>query len=63
LAGAVDLLLKSVAYHPLPFNWKPAAVSIFENVALPQAVQTVSGESLTFCRNSCWCPHSEHRYS
>jgi len=38
-------------------------MSIFENVALPQAVQTVSGESLTFCRNSCWCPHSEHRYS
>src|SRR5688500_15518610 len=54
-AGAPEagLLLKSVAYQPLPFSWKPAAVSIFEKSGLPQAVQVVRGASLTFCRNSC----------
>jgi len=55
--------LKSVAYQPLPLSWKPAAVTIFEKVALPQRVHTVSGASLTFWRNSCWWPHSAHRYS
>ena len=28
-AGLEPLFLKSVAYQPDPFNWKPAAVSIF----------------------------------
>ena len=57
------LFRKSVTYQPLPFSWKPAAVSIFENVGFPHWVHTVSGASLTFCRNSCWCPQLSHRYS
>jgi len=36
-------LRKSVTYQPDPFNWKPAAVSCFLNVAAPQAGQSVSG--------------------
>src|SRR6476619_1412754 len=62
-AAAAGLLLKSVAYQPLPFSWKPAAVSIVANVGLPHAVHTVTGGSLTFCRNSCWCPQLVQRYS
>src|SRR5262245_57433977 len=27
--GFLPVLLKSVAYQPLPFSWKPAAVSCF----------------------------------
>jgi hypothetical protein len=61
--GFAPLLRKSVAYQPLPFNWKPAALSIFENVGFPQVGHTVSGASLSFCRNSCWCPQLEQRYS
>src|SRR5436190_20056420 len=57
------VFLKSVAYQPLPLSWKPAAVSIFVNVSLPHAVQTVSGASLHFWRNSCWWPQLEHLYS
>src|SRR5437868_12220592 len=56
-AGFEDgLLRKSVTYQPLPFSWNPAAVTIFVNVGLPHWVQTVSGASLTFCRNSRWWP-------
>jgi hypothetical protein len=29
----LEPFLKSVAYHPLPRNWNPAAVSCFANVA------------------------------
>ncbi len=61
--GFVPLFLKSVAYQPLPFNWKPAALSIFVKVGFPQFGQTVSGASLSFCRNSCWWPHDSHLYS
>jgi hypothetical protein len=62
-AGLEPLPLKSVAYQPLPFSWKPAAVTIFEKLGLPHWVQTVTGASPTFCRNSCWWPHSPQRYS
>src|SRR3970282_1993254 len=34
---------ESVAYHPLPFNWKPAALTSLRNVALPQDGEGVSG--------------------
>jgi hypothetical protein len=51
--GFAPLLRKSVAYQPLPFSWKPAALNIFENVACPQLGHTVSVGSLSFCRNSC----------
>jgi hypothetical protein len=62
-AGFAPLFLKSVAYHPLPFNWNPAAVTIFVNVGLPHFVHTVRVASLTFCRNSCWWPQLSQRYS
>lgn len=39
---------KSVTYQPEPFNWNPAAVTCFENVACPQAGHCVSGASLIF---------------
>jgi hypothetical protein len=55
--------LKSVAYQPLPFSWKPAAVTILENSGAPHFVQTVNCASLTFCRNSCWWPQRAQRYS
>jgi hypothetical protein len=61
--GLEPLFLKSVAYQPLPFSWKPAAVTIFEKDGLPHFVHTESGASLTFCRNSCWWPQSLQRYS
>jgi hypothetical protein len=35
--------LKSVAYQPEPFSWKPAAVSCFSYFFLPQAGHLVSG--------------------
>ena len=63
LTGAAPELRKSVAYQPLPFSWNPAAVSILENVGLPHALQTVRVASLSLCRNSCWCPQLEQRYS
>src|SRR6185436_17795009 len=51
-AGFLALPLKSVAYQPVPFNWKPAAESCFWYLRLPHAGQTVSGASDTFCRCS-----------
>jgi hypothetical protein len=54
---------KSVTYQPLPFNWKPAAVTIFENVSWPHAGHLVCGGSLNFWRNSSWWPQPEHLYS
>jgi hypothetical protein len=62
-AGFDPLFLKSVAYQPLPFSWKPAAVTILEKDCAPHFVHTVSGVSLTFCRNSCWWPQAAQRYS
>src|ERR1043165_9538928 len=62
-AAFAPLFLKSVAYQPLPLSWKPAAVSSFWNVSLPHALHVVSGASLHFCRNSCWWPQLEQRYS
>ena len=46
LAGAAPLFLKSVAYQPPPFNWKPAAVTILLNVAFLHSGQSVSIGSL-----------------
>src|SRR5688572_22234201 len=62
-AAGFEPFLKSVAYQPLPLSWNPAAVSIFWNVGFPHEVQTVSGWSLHFWRNSCWWPQPEQRYS
>ncbi len=45
-----DPLLKSVAYQPLPFNWKPAAVKALPKALLPHAGQVSMGASLIFCR-------------
>ena len=62
-AGFAPLFLKSVAYQPVPFNWKPAAVTILLNARLPHFGQLVSGASLMRCRNSFWNPHLPQRYS
>src|SRR5258708_908628 len=53
--------LKSVAYQPLPFNWKPAALSCLRNFALPQAGHFAIGRSEIFWRKSCSCPHFPQR--
>src|SRR6266850_5080622 len=55
--------LKSVAYHPVPLSWKPAAESCLRYSGLPQAGHTESGASDTFCRCSSWCPQIAQRYS
>ena len=52
--------LKSVTYQPVPFSWKPAAVSCFLKVALPQAGQTVNSGSDIFCKTSLACPQVSH---
>src|SRR6185436_14800365 len=56
-------LLKSVAYQPEPFSWKPAAVSCLAYFFLPQAGHFVSAGSESFCRWSSWCPQASQRYS
>ena len=47
-AGLLPDPLKSVAYHPLPFSWNPAAETSFVSVSLPQDGQVVSGASASF---------------
>ena len=53
-AGLELLFLKSVAYQPLPFNWNPAALRSFWKVGLRHTGHSVSGGSVTRCRNSSW---------
>jgi hypothetical protein len=60
-AGALPLLRKSVTYHPVPFNWKPAAVNCFLKVDLPQLGQSVSTGSDIFCKTSLANPQSSQR--
>ena len=59
-AGALAPPLKSVAYHPDPLSWNPAAVNCLENDGLPQAGQSVNGASDIFCRTSLLCPQDSH---
>ena len=63
ILGFLLPLLKSVAYQPLPFSWKPAVLSIFWNFAFPQTGHLAIGGSDTFWRNSSWWPQSLHLYS
>ncbi len=60
--GGVAVLppLKSVAYQPEPFNWKPAAVTCFLNAFWEQAGQTSSGASDIFCNTSLANPQDSH---
>jgi hypothetical protein len=60
-AGLAPPPLKSVAYHPLPLSWKPAADSCFVKVDAPQEGQSVSGLSLIFCMTSFSKPQDEQR--
>jgi hypothetical protein len=62
-SGFAPLLLKSVAYQPVPFNWKPAAVTILVSARLPHSGHWVSGASFRRYRNSFWNPHLPQRYS
>jgi hypothetical protein len=55
--------LKSVAYQPLPFNWKPAAEINLTYESLPHAGQTATGASFTFCRYSFSKLQDPQRYS
>src|SRR5262249_13591828 len=59
----LPLFLKSVAYQPVPFNWNPAAVTIFLKLFLPHSGHLVSGASFRRCRYSFWKPHLAQRYS
>ena len=60
-AAPVEPPRKSVAYQPDPFSWKPAAVTCFEKLSAPQAGQTVSGASDSFCSTSLAWPQAPHR--
>ena len=51
------LFLKSVVYHPVPFNAKPAEVTCLLNDSCAQAGQVVSSGSLIFCNTSWLWPH------
>src|SRR5215472_4463018 len=62
-SGLLPEFLKSVAYHPLPLSWKPAALTSLLKRLLPQAGHSVSGESDNFCSASSWCPQAAQRYS
>jgi hypothetical protein len=55
------LLRKSVTYQPVPFNWKPAAVTCFLNVDLPQVGHSVNGASDIFCNTSLAKPQASQR--
>src|SRR5689334_3858673 len=54
---------KSVAYQPLPFNWKPAAETSFCSASLPHAGQVTRGASDRRWSVSSLCSHCVHRYS
>src|SRR5262245_52176345 len=55
--------LKSVAYQPLPFNWKPAAEISFCRFGVAQDGQSVSSGSDSFCSFSSSWPQLVQRYS
>jgi hypothetical protein len=61
VAGGLLPPRKSVTYQPLPFNWKPAAVSCFLNVLLPHSGQSVSTGSDSFCSTSLAKPQFSQR--
>ena len=52
---------KSVTYQPVPFNWKPAAVTCFLNVACPHSGQSVRTGSDIFCKTSLLNPQDSQR--
>lgn len=62
VAGALPPL-KSVTYQPEPLSWKPAAVTCFLNVALPQVGQSCKGVSEIFCNTSLENPQDSHLYA
>ena len=47
-AAGLPEFLKSVAYQPVPFNWKAAAVSCFFKLSSPHSGHVSKGESLIF---------------
>ena len=60
-AGALPL--KSVAYQPLPFNWKPAAVNCLCSAGAWQLGHSLKGASEIFCSASNAWPQSAHLYA
>ncbi len=52
--------LKSVAYQPEPFSWKPAAVSCLLKLGAPQEGHCVRGSSDIFCKTSLAWPQESH---
>jgi hypothetical protein len=52
--------LKSVAYQPLPFNWKPAAETFFTSASALHDGHVTSGASENFCRDSSSCPQTSN---
>jgi hypothetical protein len=60
-AGAeVPEPLKSVAYHPEPLSWNPAAVSCFVNAGAWQLGHSVNTGSDIFCKTSLANPQALH---
>jgi hypothetical protein len=51
---------KSVTYQPLPFKWKPAAVTCFEKAAAPHDGHRVNGASEIFSNRSFVYPQAAH---
>ena len=58
--GAAKPEGKPAEAKPESADAKPAAVSCLANDAEPQAGQSVSGTSDTFCSTSLSCPQHEH---
>ena len=52
---------KSVTYQPVPFSWKPAAVSCLRNDGCLHDSHTVSGASEIFCNTSLAKPQASQR--
>lgn len=59
-ADPLLLFLKSVAYHPLPFNWKLGADNCFEKVSAWHCGQASTLAALTLRITSCLKPQLVH---
>ena len=57
---SLPLCLKSVSYHPVPFNLNPTAEINFFKFADPHSLQSFDGPSLIRCIISHLLPHAWH---
>jgi len=59
--GAAGGLRKSVAYHPEPFSWNPAAVTCLRSACAWQLGHSDKGGSESLCKTSCVKPQASQR--